>query len=78
MSSAGGELAEGFGHPHSLVTVSFEATSVCGSDFPFQGGLFAGSGFSQMKEKDKAQFWVLRGLHGQACMEKRTNFCMSG
>lgn len=35
-SSAGGELRDSFGHPHSSVTVNFEAASVCRSDFPSQ------------------------------------------
>lgn len=68
---------EGFGDPHSLLAVNFEAASFWSSDFPFQGGLFAGSGFSQLKRNDKAQFGVLGGLRGQACMEKGANFCRS-
>lgn len=65
-SSAGGELREGFGDLHSSVTVDSEAACVCRAGLPFQGGFSAGSGFLQMKMKDKVQFGVCRGLRRQS------------
>jgi len=45
-TSSARELKEGFGDLHSSVTTNFAAARVCRSDFPLQGGFFAGSGFS--------------------------------
>lgn len=74
MSSAGGELREGFGDPQSLVTMNFEAASTSLISLLrvlcccFLVGLvcffFSCLWFSQMEKNDKAQVWVLGGLRG--------------
>ena len=51
VSSAGGELRDGFGDLHSSFTMNFEAASVCRPNFPSQGGYFCWLWFLSDKEE---------------------------
>lgn len=89
MSSAGGELREGFGDPQSLVTMNFEAASTSLISLLrvlcccFLVGLvcffLAVYGFLRWRRMIKPRFGSLEACvaAGRACMEKGANFYRS-